>query len=70
MIRILPVPVTVTTLPAVPLTLHLPKVKVLVPKAIVWATVLVDASSVNCAPLVALIVRVDVPVVPPIVNLL
>ena len=40
-------PVSVTTLPDVPVTLHFPKVWVDVPRAMVWATVLVEASSVN-----------------------
>ena len=57
-----------TTLPTVPVTVHLPKVCVVVPSAMVWATVLVDASSVNW--LSPVIVRVDVPVVPPMVSLL
>ena len=63
-----PVPVSVTTLPNVPVTLHLPKVWVVVPRAIVWATVLVESSSVNW--LLPEIVSVEVPVAPPMVNLL
>jgi hypothetical protein len=52
-----PVPVSVTTLPDVPVTLHFPKVWVVVPRAMVWATVLVEASSVNW--LLPLMVSVD-----------
>jgi len=63
-----PVPVRVTTLPAVPVTVHLPKVWVVLPRAMVWATVLVEASSVNW--LLPVMVRVEVPVVPPMVSLL
>ena len=65
---LVPVPVRVTTLPAVPDTVQAPKVCVVVPRAIVWATVLVEASSVNW--LLPLMVRVDVPVAPPMVSLL
>jgi hypothetical protein len=65
---LVPVPVSVTTLPAVPVTVHLPKVWVVVPRAMVWATVLVEASSVNW--LLLEIVSVEVPVAPPMVSLL
>ena len=62
------VPVIVTTLPAVPVTDHFPKVCTAVPNSIVCATVLVEASSPKV--LLPVIVSVDVPVVPPMVNLL
>ena len=65
---LVPVPVSVTTLPAVPVTLHLPKVWIVVPRAMVWATVLVEASSANW--LLPEIVSVEVPVAPPMVSLL
>lgn len=59
---------TVTTLPTVPVMLHVPIVVPLEEKRTVWETVFVDASSViEGAPL---IVVADVPVVPPIVSLL
>ena len=64
----MPVPVSVTTLPTVPVTVQAPKVCVVDPSEIVWATVLVLASSVNW--LLPLMVRVDVPVAPPMVSLL
>ena len=64
----MPVPVSVTTLPDVPVTVHLPKVCVVLPRAMVWATVLVLASSVNW--LLPVMVRVEMPVVPPMVSLL
>lgn len=63
-----PVPVSVTTLPTVPVTVHLPKVCVVVPSAIVYATVLIEASSVNVLSPVMLIV--GEPATPPIVSLL
>ena len=60
---------TVTTLPAVPVTDHLPIVCVLLEEnSMVWATVLVDANSPKV--LEFWIVNVDVPVVPPTVSLL
>ena len=65
---LVPVPVSVTTLPDVPVTLHFPKVWVVVPRAMVWATVLVEASSVNW--LLPPMLNVDVPVAPPMVSLL
>jgi hypothetical protein len=59
----------VTTLPTVPVTDHLPMFVVVAEgNKIVWATVLVEANSPNV--LVPLMVVVDVPVAPPIVNLL
>ena len=59
----------VTTLPAVPVTDHLPIVVVVDDgNVMVCATVLVEASSPNVfAPVM---VSVDVPVVPPMVSLL
>lgn len=57
-----------TSLPAEPVTLHVSMVPWLAPKAMVCATVFVDASSVNeFAPNR---LKVDVPVAPPIVSLL
>ena len=59
---------TVTTLPTVPVMLQVSIVPKLLEKRIVWATVLVDASSVNeFAPDIDV---TDIPVEPPIVSLL
>ena len=60
---------TVTTFPTVPVTAHLPTVVVVLEENVmVCATVLVEASSPNV--LLPVMVNVDVPVAPPMVNLL
>ena len=59
---------TVTTLPAVPVMLHVSIVPWLAFKRTVCATVLVEASSVK--ELFPVIVVTDVPVAPPMVSLL